>query len=74
MPDLRLTQVEKVQIEVAYDALLMKSMKARLSGELKPARDVRFADVQKYRPAPPRVCHHDFASSFSPSDFWPIWM
>ena len=44
-----------VQIETAYDALLMKSMKARLSGELKPARDVRFADVQKYRPAQPRV-------------------
>jgi len=45
---------KQIQIETAYDALLMKSMKARLSGELKPARDVRFADVQKYRPAQPR--------------------
>ena len=44
-----------LQIEVAYDALLMRSMKARLSGELRPSRDVQFADVRKYRPAAPRV-------------------
>jgi len=45
---------KKMQIETAYDALLMKSMMARLTGESKPARDVRYADVQKYRPAKPR--------------------
>jgi hypothetical protein len=48
-------QVRLLQIETAYDALLMRSMKARLSGELQPARDVRYADVRKFRPAKPRV-------------------
>lgn len=45
---------KQTQIEVAYDALLMRSMKARLSGELRPSRDVQYADVRKYRPAAPR--------------------
>ena len=51
---LQLRAVE-LQIEAAYDILLMRSMKARISGELQPARDVRYADVPKYRPAAPRV-------------------
>jgi len=33
------------QIEVAYDILLMESMKRRLTGEADVARSVRFADV-----------------------------
>ena len=34
-----------LQIEVAYDILLMESMKRRLTGEADVARSVRFADV-----------------------------
>lgn len=33
------------QIDLAYDILLMESMKRRLSGETEVARSVRFADV-----------------------------
>lgn len=34
-----------IQIDLAYDILLMESMKRRLSGETEVARSVRFADV-----------------------------
>ena len=40
-----LTEPSASQIEVAYDILLMESMKRRLSGESDVARSVRFADV-----------------------------
>ena len=55
-----------MQIEIAYDALLMRSMKARLSGELRPSRDVQFADVRKYRPAAPRVGYSTPSSLLMP--------
>jgi Protein CHAPERONE-LIKE PROTEIN OF POR1-like len=38
-----------VQVEVAYDVLLMDNMKRRLSGEAAVAKSVRFADVPKPR-------------------------
>lgn len=34
-----------LQIETAYDILLMQSMKRRISGELPVSTSVRFADV-----------------------------
>ena len=37
------------QIDLAYDILLMESMKRRLSGETEVARSVRFADVPQQK-------------------------
>jgi hypothetical protein len=42
-----------MQIETAYDIVLMERMKARLTGETRVSQDVRFADVPKTKPAPP---------------------
>eukprot|EP00191_Tetraselmis_sp_GSL018_P017703 CAMPEP_0177578332 /NCGR_PEP_ID=MMETSP0419_2-20121207/287_1 /TAXON_ID=582737 /ORGANISM="Tetraselmis sp., Strain GSL018" /LENGTH=242 /DNA_ID=CAMNT_0019066759 /DNA_START=218 /DNA_END=946 /DNA_ORIENTATION=- len=39
--------VERAKVEAAYDALLMRSMKKRLSGSVDTS--VRFADVPKYK-------------------------
>ena len=44
-PPIRANHADRSQIEVAYDILLMESMKRRLSGEADVARSVRFADV-----------------------------
>ena len=35
-----------LQIEAAYDALLMQNMRARLSGQMDVKNSVRFADVK----------------------------
>jgi hypothetical protein len=35
----------EMQVEAAYDLLLMQNMKARLSGEMNVKNSVRFADV-----------------------------
>ena len=37
------------QIDLAYDILLMESMKRRLSGQTDVARSVRFADVPQQK-------------------------
>ena len=39
-----------VQLEVAYDTLLMQAMQKRIKGEV-AGQSVRFADVPKRRPA-----------------------
>jgi Protein CHAPERONE-LIKE PROTEIN OF POR1-like len=41
--------LEDLQVETAYDVLLMDNMKRRLSGEAAVAKSVRFADVPKPR-------------------------
>eukprot|EP01023_Acetabularia_acetabulum_P006038 TRINITY_DN1250_c0_g1_i1.p1 TRINITY_DN1250_c0_g1~~TRINITY_DN1250_c0_g1_i1.p1 ORF type:complete len:275 (+),score=43.67 TRINITY_DN1250_c0_g1_i1:121-945(+) len=44
----------KLQIETAYDVLLMESMKARLTGQSSVADSIKFADVQK-PPSPQKI-------------------
>jgi hypothetical protein len=41
--------LSEVQIEAAYDLLLMQNMKARFSGEMNVKNSVRFADVPTKR-------------------------
>lgn len=40
-------RVNDMQVETAYDVLLMDNMKRRLSGEADVAKSVRFADVPR---------------------------
>ncbi len=42
-----------LQIDAAYDILLMDNMKQRLSGSSDVARSVRFADVPRPKPQKP---------------------
>eukprot|EP01026_Neomeris_dumetosa_P049159 TRINITY_DN4269_c0_g2_i1.p1 TRINITY_DN4269_c0_g2~~TRINITY_DN4269_c0_g2_i1.p1 ORF type:complete len:284 (-),score=36.52 TRINITY_DN4269_c0_g2_i1:152-1003(-) len=44
----------KLQVETAYDVLLMESMKARLSGQSSVSDSIKFADVKK-PPSPTKV-------------------
>jgi len=43
---------DNTKVDAAYDALLLNSMKRRMSGDV--ASSVRFADVPKYRPPEPK--------------------
>ena len=51
----------RMQIESAYDILLMQNMRARMSGQMNVKNSVRFADVPSKKtaqqvPAPPPPC------------------
>lgn len=56
------------QIDLAYDILLMESMKRRLSGETEVARSVRFADVPQPKKKSVRLAMEPTHLSPHPAD------
>ena len=72
----RRLQAVVMQVEAAYDVVLMQSMRRRIQGEVDSR--IKYADVKKARPAPQQVllrvwacastCHLECAGSSDYSD------